>query len=174
MRIWFVLGMLITLAGLTAAQDTNFPVGPQYLITSGSPLFLQPIATPSLSFSSGLSQPRTSAAVAEPTPRADDATYQAVSAILDEQRQTGLLRVYYGLPQESVVAIALAERAEVGFSIPGSISETGVVEFTSAQVLGERGYGITLAEAAARWKAHQPSAHRVYTNDDVERLRHRD
>jgi hypothetical protein len=41
--------LVISLAGLSFAQDTNFSAGPQYLVTSGSPMLMQPIATPSLS-----------------------------------------------------------------------------------------------------------------------------
>jgi len=48
---------LIVLAGVSFAQDTNFSDGPQYLITGGSPMFLRSIATPSVSFSPGLSDP---------------------------------------------------------------------------------------------------------------------
>lgn len=40
---------LLVLAGVAFAQDTNFPVGPQYLITSGSSMLMHPIATPTLS-----------------------------------------------------------------------------------------------------------------------------
>ena len=36
--------------------------------------------------------------------------------------------------------------------------------------LREQGYGVTLAEVAAQWRAHRPHASRRYTNRDVERL----
>lgn len=49
MRLKTVLALLPLLAGFCFAQDTNFTVGPQYLITNGSPLTIRPIATPSLS-----------------------------------------------------------------------------------------------------------------------------
>lgn len=166
MRIWsslnLLLGLLLMLAGSSAAQETNFPVGPQYLITSGSPLFLQPIATPSLLFGSGL-----------PAPSAVSANATAetvVPAALEAQRQIALPSIYYGLPQVSVVEIASGEAV----SLPASILGPGVVEFTTPQALRERGYGVTLAEAAARWKTHTLRARRVYTNEDVERLRPRD
>jgi len=35
--------------GAAFGQDTNFASGPQYLMTHGSPLFAQPLSTPSLS-----------------------------------------------------------------------------------------------------------------------------
>jgi hypothetical protein len=170
MRIYGSLCLLLALVGLSAAQDTNFPAGPQYLITPGlSPLFMRPIATPSLSLDA---PPPTPSPVTEITAKADEQTYEVVSTILDEQRQTGLLSIYYGLPQVSVAAIALGEPVEV--SRPVNIPNPGVVEFTSVKALHERGYGVTLAEAAARSKAHKVSARHVYTNEDLERLRPRD
>ncbi len=46
-----ILVLLSILVGISVAQDTNFPLGPQYLATNGNPLLLRPIATPSLSLS---------------------------------------------------------------------------------------------------------------------------
>ena len=49
MRLDTMLVPLFVLVGISFAQETNFPVGPQYLVTTGSPMLLRPIATPSLS-----------------------------------------------------------------------------------------------------------------------------
>src|SRR3974390_2083443 len=49
MRLWVFLVPLTLLVGVSAAQETNFPVGPQYLVTVENPMLLRPIATPSLS-----------------------------------------------------------------------------------------------------------------------------
>jgi len=49
MRLRSVVIVFLTFVGYALAQDTNFPAGPQYLITNGSPITLRPIATPSLS-----------------------------------------------------------------------------------------------------------------------------
>lgn len=49
--------LLLALAGTCFAQDTSLSTGPQYLITNGSPQFAQPIATPSLTFSSAIHDP---------------------------------------------------------------------------------------------------------------------
>ena len=46
--------LLFALMGIGAAQDTNFPAGPQYLITFDSPMFARPLATPSLSLNAPL------------------------------------------------------------------------------------------------------------------------
>lgn len=51
MRLHRVLLPLVVLGGISFAQETNFPVGPQYLVTVGNPMLLRPIATPSLSLS---------------------------------------------------------------------------------------------------------------------------
>jgi len=176
MRICGSLCLLLALAGLSAAQDTNFPIGPQYLITSGSPIFLHPIATPSLSFDSGLTPPQPSVATEEQASGADEQLYEAVDAILAEQRRTVLLSIYYGIPQVNVVELTSMRTAEgeAGPSIPASIFNPGVAAFTTPQALRERGYGATIAEAAARSKTHKTSARHVYTNDDIERLRPRD
>jgi hypothetical protein len=56
MRFSVVL-LFLAWAGFSFAQDTTFAQGPQYLIVNGSPLFLRPIATPTLSFSSAISDP---------------------------------------------------------------------------------------------------------------------
>jgi hypothetical protein len=60
----------LALVGFSFAQDTNFSAGPQYLVTTGSPMLLRPIATPSLSL--GEMQPVAASAgtyetTAEPT-----------------------------------------------------------------------------------------------------------
>lgn len=53
MRLHRVLLSLLVLGGISFAQDMNFPVGPQYLATTGNPMLLRPIATPSMSLSGG-------------------------------------------------------------------------------------------------------------------------
>lgn len=204
MRICVFLGSLLALTAFSAAQDTNFPLGPQYLlatpssehgsdlgqplppavethfdsgpqylIPSGVPQLLQPITTPSMSFPSGLTQAPT-LVTSVPEPKTDEATFEEVSAVLDEEARTALYSIYYGYPQPNVVEIAFRNAAEREAAMPASIAYAGVVEVTSAQALRDRGYGLTLAEAAARWKTHTIRARRVYTNDDIERLRPRD
>lgn len=51
MRLLHFLLPLLLLSAISFAQDTNFSTGPQYLVTSSSPMFLRPISTPSLSLS---------------------------------------------------------------------------------------------------------------------------
>jgi hypothetical protein len=56
MRLSLVLFVLSS-AGLSFAQDTTFAQGPQYLIVGGSAMFMNPIATPSMSFRSAIADP---------------------------------------------------------------------------------------------------------------------
>lgn len=53
MRLQSFLVLLLVLAGISAAQETNFSVGPQYLVTVENTMLLRPIATPSLSLGEG-------------------------------------------------------------------------------------------------------------------------
>lgn len=68
-RAVFIL--LLTLTGFSLAQSTNFPTGPQYLITTDSPLFLRPISTPSVTvgeLQAGTSVTATEADLAQEAP----------------------------------------------------------------------------------------------------------
>jgi hypothetical protein len=170
MRICVFLCVLLAMVGVCVAQDTNFAVGPQYLMTSGSPLFARPIATPTLSFENPAPEMRTSDVVAEPVATAND---ENLSYVLEVQRQTALFSIYYGFPRVNVVEISFREPSETRRPLPASIVDSGVVEFTDVQALRLRGYGITLPEAAAHWKSHKASAPHHYTNEDIERLRNR-
>lgn len=84
-----VILLFLILTGVALAQETNFSSGPQYLITTNSPLLLRPISTPSLTLGQ-LPTPGTSfttgeAAVAQEAP--------APSTITN---QTFLSDVYWG------------------------------------------------------------------------------
>jgi len=160
MRLASFCFLLFVLGGISAAQDMNFAVGPQYLMTSGSPLFAQPIATPTLSLDAPLpslpSLPEVGPPVADqpfvPNP---------------EIQGPDLLPIYYGYPMPSVVELTSTEAAS---EVPQSIINAGVVGMTNVQSLRERGYGVTLGESALFWKSHKLPASRLYTNADVERL----
>jgi hypothetical protein len=160
MRLASFCFLLFVLAGISAAQDMNFAVGPQYLMTSGSPMFARPIATPTLSLDAPLpslpSLPEVGPPVADqpfvPNP---------------EIQGPVLLPIYYGYPMPSVVELTSTQAAS---EVPQSIINAGVVGMTNVQSLSERGYGVTLGESALFWKSHKLHASRLYTNADVERL----
>ena len=168
MRLASLLCLLLALVGISAAQGTNFPTGPQYLITSDSPLFLRSIATPTLSLSAPLASingPATETSVSPET--------SSTSAGLPAQPD--LARIYWGGPtvtenvSGTVSEIELTS-AQPPSALPASILDVGVTGMTSAQSLRERGYGVPLGDTAAFWKAHKRRAARVYTNADVQRL----
>lgn len=164
MRLVSLFYLLLVVAGISTAQDTNFTVGPQYLITTDSTLFLQPIATPSLSLSAPLPSLRDAA---PETP----VSYEASSASAELPSQTDFARIYWGKPQfgENVSVVEVSS-AEPERALPVSMLDVGVTELTDAQSLRERGIGVTLGEAASFWRGHRPHAEHVYTNADVERL----
>jgi hypothetical protein len=162
-------------------QDTNFSAGPQYLVTSGSPLFLRSIATPSLSLAPVPAETSSGAyAAAEPSA-------QALTAPLAPQFPN-LLTIYYKGPSASLAALTeaagegeVSERgaseieisstpASLSLSLPASITNVGVTEMLDPQSLRSRGYGLQPGETAAFWKTHKTPAQRVFTNADVERL----
>jgi len=177
MRLTTVFCLLLTLTAIGAAQDTNFSVGPQYLVTVDSPMFLRPIATPSLSLSTpppSLNAPATEALPQPPSPTAG-------------LPQLDLTRILWG-PKEAEPKVGAPEGSEpaVGGNVaenvieinsaeplrplPASLIDTGVTGMTTAQSLREFGYGVPLGETASFWKAHKPHAPRIYTNADVQRL----
>jgi hypothetical protein len=89
--------LVVVLAGLSFAQETNFSIGPQYLITNGSPLLLQPIATPSLSFGPGLSDPYASSTALAPS--------HILSPVAETATNVYLGEVLWGVhPPDTIVA----------------------------------------------------------------------
>lgn len=157
MRLARLLSLSVFLVGISAAQDTNFPVGPQYLMNYGSPLFAAPIATPSLSLEAPLPGiPK----LPEIGPEVRDQPYLTNPEL---QHQANLFPVYYGYQMISVVEITSAELPR---ELPASITG-GVIELTTAESLGEGGYGVPIDYAASFWKAHTPRAKRVYTNAEI-------
>ncbi len=163
MRFAGFLLLVFSATGIAAAQDTNFPTGPQYLITFDSPLFLHSIATPTLNLDAPL--PNVLPPVTESNTVVSSSS-EPVSAPSPES----LARVYWGGPTESEVELTSEEPSA---PLPASIIGDGVTGMTDASSLLERGYGISLGETAALWKAHKARATHVYTDADVQRLHDR-
>jgi hypothetical protein len=160
MRLASFSCLLFVVVGIAAAQDTNFPVGPQYLLT-GSPILAQSIATPTMSLDTPLPPLPSLPEVGPPV------TDQAFIPNPELQHQADLFPIYYGYPMPSVVVLISSEPPR---ELPQSIVEAGVTGMTDVQSLRERGYGVPLGETASYWKSHKPRAPRVFTNADVERL----
>jgi hypothetical protein len=147
-------------------QSTNFSTGPQYLANFGSPLFLRPISTPSLSLGEAPPAP----------PESPSGPVAVVEVAPAPPLVPDLFRVYYGGPEEIAPEVSepVSEieisSANVPSELPASIVNVGVVEVLDAGSLRERGYGIDLGDAAAFWKTHKRQVPRVYTNADVDGL----
>src|ERR1039457_1730406 len=153
MRIcfWFSLIVLSAL-GAAFGQDTNFATGPQYLMTHGSALFAQPISTPSLSLAGPPLGVGCSNATTELIAGAENQSASVPPS--DSLPSVDLFPIYYGVVPVGVIEISFREVSSPSRELPASILDTGVWQMTTAQALRERGYGVTLPEAAAYGKAH--------------------
>jgi hypothetical protein len=201
MRLHRVLFSLLVLGGISFAQDMSFPVGPQYLATTGNPMLLRPIATPSM-FLSGGSLAGTSEV---PTPSEPPAFAPLETVVY-------LDNVYWGEHKPAEVVARRVETptmspdqtawymnfvvSQLRSSVPAPSGEAGasvgtsVVELTGSPMpnnlpasildVGEigktnplvlQGRGVPLGDVAAYWKSHRRTAARVFTNSDVTRLR---
>jgi hypothetical protein len=159
---------LIFISAAAFGQETNFVTGPQYLITTGAPMFARPISTPTLSFASPRLEVGADNATARLTAGAENQTVLLLPA--DALPQVDFFYSYYGTPLLSVIEISFAEPSSAQGELPASILDTGVWELTTVLALRERGYGVTLPEAAAASRAHIRHATHVYTNADIDRL----
>jgi hypothetical protein len=170
MRVSFCCLLIVLSAiNIALAQDTNFAAGPQYLVNPGaSPLFARPISTPSLSLTGPPLEVGASDATGVLTAGAGNQFVSPPSAVA--LPQIDLFPIFYGVPPANVIEISFAESQESPSPLPASILDTGVWQMTTAHALRERGYGITLAEAAAHDKARTRHATHVYTNADTDRL----
>ncbi len=172
MRTMACLLILLTLAGITAAQstDTSFSTGPQYLITTNSTLFLQPIATPSMS----LQPPSPPPAAMETNPGTDVELAAPAPAILKQPDLSRILwgneRVDYVTGANRTSVIEISGRATT--KLPLSLFDPGVTGMTDVQSLHQQGYGLTLGEVSTLSKS-RPHATHVYTNADLQ-PEHRD
>ena len=164
MRLAGCACVLLVLMGSAVAQDTNFPVGPQYLITTDSTLLLRPIATPSLSFdtASAIAPPITAGAV--PASQVVETPPPLPPNLPD------LTRILWGdRPQPAVSEIEISAEPAPR-NLPPSFIEVGVTAVVGAATRPQEGYGVSLAEAAAFWKGHKGQSPRIYTNRDLARL----
>jgi len=73
-------------------------------------------------------------------------------------------------PSAETSSVIEISSAELPRALPASIFDAGVTGMADAQSLRERGFGVPLGEVAAYWKSHKPSAARVFTNRDIQRM----
>jgi len=175
MRVSFCckfLGTLFVLSfGIALAQDTNFATGPQYLINGdptnhASPLFARSISTPSMSLAGPPLETGASNSTEGLIAGADTQTF-----VPQPHPAVNLSPIYYTEVSPSDLTLSFLAEPFPAKSLPPSILDSGVWQMTTAQALRERGYGITVAEAAAFDKARTRHATHTYTNADTDRLR---
>lgn len=161
--------LVVSAATLVFSQDTNFPVGPQYLL-SGSQLFARPIATPTMQLQDPPLEVGADTATGVLIAGAENHTVLPLNP--EALPKIDLLPIYYGVPRPNDIEISFAEPSleRPTSELPASILDSGVGQTTTAQGLEARGYGIPLGEVASRHKAHGKHAIRVYTNADIDRL----
>jgi len=167
MRPVGLFSLLMALTGICAAQDTNFPVGPQYLMVNGSPQLYQPIATPTLSFTAA---PVNAGEAASEVSAEEQAAYTPPRV----SGTTDLSEIYWGGPNAngntSQEAIEVGLASEKTSALPAGVMNVGVAELIDTSSLLERGYAMPLAEAARFWKIHKTRVSHIYTNADIARL----
>jgi hypothetical protein len=170
MRFTACFCFFLAVAAISFAQntDTNFPTGPQYLINRSSPLLLQSIETPTLS-------PLTPSAITPNAPAEEHSGEPDTRAFGELQTQTQIDRVYWGVNPNGTPGLIPAENTQNSTevepaSMVTSIFNAGVTRIASTESLRETGYGASLGQIAAYWKAHKLHATRVYTNADLARL----
>jgi hypothetical protein len=206
MRLKNLPVLLLLVVATSFAQDTNFPTGPQYLITTGNPMLLGPIATPSLNLSgetlAGTSEvprpiempalapvetfvylhnvywgertPEEALAVRlQPPNMAPDQTAWYMDYVATQA--AGGFPPPYAETDESVPTSEFTAGANlieltggpVPANLPASLFEPGVTGVTNAESLQQRGYGVSLGEVAAYWKAHKRQASHVIRDEDL-------
>src|SRR5579864_9499937 len=168
MRATWCLFFLLLAAGAAAGQDSNFSTGPQYLMNYGSPVFMHSISTPELSWQSPQLTVGASDATSTLTAGAENST---ANTLPQAAPPADLYPVYYGyLPLSEVSLQGYEEESSLEGRLPASILDVGTWQGTTVEGLRERGYGVSLVEAAGYWKTHVRHATRVYGNADIERL----
>jgi hypothetical protein len=174
MRISFCLWctlLVIFAFGLASGQDTDFATGPQYLMNSGSSLFARPISTPTMSIPSTPPQVGADNTTGVLVAGAENQTVLPPLAVA--LPPLNLFPIFYGEREEGVIEISLPSEStepSIAAILSPSILDTGVEQIATAEALRDRGYGIPLAEAASRVKAHSHPAGHIYTNADIYRL----
>jgi hypothetical protein len=158
MRFLCVIAFLLAFGGLAVAQqpETNFAVGPQYLITQPYPTILQPIATPT-------DEPWQPTGVVSPQTGEAGPVMITVPAYLPS--------IYWGYPPPGEVEVVPEpEPEQVPNNLPPGYIDTGVSAVATPTWLKDHDYGMSLAQVARYWRAQHLHATHVYTNKDIDQL----
>lgn len=176
MRVIFGCALVaVFAAGIALGQDTNFPDGPQYLLSSipdarsaSSNFFVRSISTPSVSLPGPALEVGASNATSNLNAGAETQTIVAPEAV--GLTEANLSPINDGLPTANVIEITSPATSTASAEIPQNIFDIGVGRIIEAKDLRETDYGVTLPGAAAYGKEHVRRATRVYTNADIDRL----
>ena len=158
-RFSVLCAVVVELATLASAQSrqTDFPVGPQYLVTTPSTLFLQPIATPSASPAQMLGMVSPQTGQAEP--------------ITINGQLANLPAIFWGWTSPGQTTVWAALSPAVSSGLPADFLDLGVGAIVTDEWLREFQRNNSVAEAARYWKTNTNRATRLYTNADIDRLR---
>jgi hypothetical protein len=158
-RFSFLWVLIVELGVVVSAQSrqTDFPVGPQYLVTTPSTLFLQPIATPSMTAA------QTFGMVSPQTGQAEPITINGQPA--------NLPAIFWGWTSPGETSVWAAFSPAVSSGLPGDFLDLGVGAIVTDEWLREFQRNRSVAEASRYWKTHTNRAAHLYTNADIERLR---
>lgn len=173
MRFLLCTAMLaLSIPGIVLCQDTNFSSGPQYLLSSNSAgnitaYLMRPIATPSLS----LSGPPLDTGASNATQGliAGAESRNAAVPPSDTLPAVNLFPIYYGGHRFSVIEIRTSQ-ATVN-TLPASIVDAGIGQPSNISTVRTGKYETTPPEGVATRKLPAQNRPRVYTNEDIDRLR---
>lgn len=158
-RVIVASAVISGIAVLASPQrsETNFPIGPQYLVTSPSTSFLQPIATPSASAGQMLGMVSPQTGQAEP--------------ITINGQPANLPAIFWGWVSPGQTTVWAVFTPAVSSGLPADFLDLGVGAIVTDEWLQEFQRNRNVAEASRYWKTHTNRAARRYTNADIERLR---
>lgn len=137
--------LVISLAGLSFAQDTNFSAGPQYLVTTGSPMLMQTIATPSLSLNAPMPDPYigatqlASGVISDPSPAVPSKTFWPDVLWGQDQPVTARVVTPSATPEETTFYTYATANVSVAESVQTTETaevpaKSSVIEITSAEM----------------------------------------
>jgi hypothetical protein len=205
-----VLLLFVVATSFAQEKDTNFPAGPRYLITTGNPMLLGPISTPSLNLSgttlagtSDVPRPVEMPAFApvetivylhdvywgdhlpgvslarwlEPPIMTPDqaswymnyVTSQATATYQVPYAETGEFPGFSGPELPAGPNVVELTGGPMPANLPASMFDPGVTGMTNTESLQQRGYGVSLGEVAAYWKAHKKHASHLIIDEDLRR-----
>jgi hypothetical protein len=157
---------LVAAAGSAIAQDAHTSRGVEYVVPAYVVPWGQSISTPTMT----LDNPVLEVGARNAT---DGNIAGGTNATLSQQSGPAVIdypSIYYGY--RPVLASSDSEEP-AGAATPASKFHSGIGRFRTAADLRYFGYGLPLGDAAREAKANRKPATRSFTNDDIDRLTHK-